>query len=74
MTLLMLGLYLPLWLCYGRAQSSYLDSYVSFPGKIIVSVRLCASVCVGARVCVSVCVHFSVCALQCANDHTDVLN
>ncbi|TWW79331.1 hypothetical protein D4764_10G0003610 [Takifugu flavidus] len=31
MTLLMLGLYLPLWLCYGRAQSSYLDSYVSFP-------------------------------------------
>lgn len=70
MTLLMLGLYLPLWLCYGRAQSSYLDSYVSFPGKIIVSVRLCASVCV--RVCV--CVHFSVRALQCANDHTDVLN
>lgn len=70
MSLLMLGLYLPLWLCYGLAQSSYLDSYISFPGKIIVSTSLC--VCL--RACVRASVHFSVRALRCAKDHTDVLN
>ncbi|XP_022624187.1 acetylcholinesterase collagenic tail peptide-like [Seriola dumerili] len=31
MTLLTLGLYLPLWFCYGLAQSSFLDSFISFP-------------------------------------------
>uniref|UniRef100_A0A3Q3QM45 Collagen-like tail subunit (single strand of homotrimer) of asymmetric acetylcholinesterase n=1 Tax=Monopterus albus TaxID=43700 RepID=A0A3Q3QM45_MONAL len=33
MTLLTLGLYLPLWFCYGLAQSSYLDSIISFPAR-----------------------------------------
>nr|XP_020468382.1 acetylcholinesterase collagenic tail peptide isoform X2 [Monopterus albus] len=34
MTLLTLGLYLPLWFCYGLAQSSYLDSIISFPAAL----------------------------------------
>nr|XP_046255949.1 acetylcholinesterase collagenic tail peptide isoform X1 [Scatophagus argus] len=31
MTLLTLGLYLPLWFCCGLAQSSFPDSFISFP-------------------------------------------
>lgn len=56
MTLLTLGLYLPLWFCYGLAQSSFLESFISFPGKAIVSmslylcVNMCVRVCVRARV------------------------
>lgn len=44
MTLLTLGLCLPFWLWCSLAQSSYLDSYLSFPGKILVAfvVRVCA--------------------------------
>uniref|UniRef100_A0A3B5AU41 Acetylcholinesterase collagenic tail peptide-like n=1 Tax=Stegastes partitus TaxID=144197 RepID=A0A3B5AU41_9TELE len=34
MTLLTLGLYLPLWFSYGLAQSSFLDSFVSFPAAL----------------------------------------
>lgn len=57
MTLLILGLYLPLWFCYGLAQSSLLDSFASFPGKANVSMSLwqCMCVCVSACECVYVC-------------------
>ncbi|XP_045901957.1 acetylcholinesterase collagenic tail peptide isoform X1 [Micropterus dolomieu] len=34
MTLLTLGLYLPLWFCYGLAQSTFLDSFISFPAAL----------------------------------------
>lgn len=67
MTLLMLPLSLPLWLCCGLAQSSYLDSYLPFSGKILFRMSLCACL----RACVHVCVHFTVLS---AKDYTDVLN
>ncbi|CAI5662602.1 unnamed protein product [Oreochromis niloticus] len=34
MTLLTLGLYLPLWFCYGLAQPSFLDNFDSFPAAL----------------------------------------
>lgn len=45
MTLLTLGLYLPLWFCYGLAQSSFLDSFVAFPAGKNECVCQCVGVC-----------------------------
>lgn len=47
MTLLTLGLYLPLWFCYGLAQPPFLDSFDSFPGNdiVFVCVRVRAPYC-----------------------------
>lgn len=69
MTLLTLGLYLPLWFHYGLAQSSILDSFISFPaGKDVISLfvflSFCVSVCVCVYVAVSVCqlyIHYYAC-------------
>ena len=72
MALLMLSLCLPLWLCCALAQSSYLDSYLSFPGKTLLSISLCAHLGVCVRVCA--CMHFTVPTVLCAKDYTDVLN
>lgn len=57
MTLLTLGLYLPLWFCYGLAQSSsFLDSFISFPGENTVSMSpLCVCVCVSLSMCMCAC-------------------
>lgn len=59
MTLLTFGLYLPLWFCYGLAQSSFLDSFISFPGKDIVNTSpyLCVFVCVSLCMCVCTLLH-----------------
>lgn len=63
MTLLTLGLYLPLWFCYGLAQSSsFVDSFISFPGENTVSmcplcVCHCLCVCLHVLYCAFIAVH-----------------
>lgn len=51
MTLLTLGLYLPLWFCYGLAQPSFLDNFDSFPAGKTVLILSLNTVCCTVQYC-----------------------